>query len=56
MTYKIFIPYLLVMALVTYLIRVIPLVLIRKKIAFLILMGIFCLAAPLNGLLIITVL
>ncbi len=33
MTYKIFIPYLLVMALVTYLIRVIPLVLIRKKIS-----------------------
>ena len=32
MSYRIFIPYLLVMALVTYLIRVIPLALIRKKI------------------------
>ena len=32
MDYQVFIPYLLVMALVTYLIRVIPLVMIKKKI------------------------
>ena len=32
MDYRVFIPYLLVMALVTYLIRVIPLVMIKKKI------------------------
>lgn len=33
MDYQVFIPYLLVMALVTYLIRVIPLVMIKKKIS-----------------------
>ena len=32
MDYKVFLPYLLVMAVVTYLIRVIPLVLMKKKI------------------------